>query len=197
MVTPFCLCRLPMSLPEARSGEFIETKKCLRSMRTIQSITFFALILLIPSLFSCDHGLDPEAESSLPGIDGTVTVVDDWTSDSAIRGIYVVVFKSIPQDSADAVNQFFSGAIKFVELTPPHESVYSYSFDLDPGTYQLVACIGVRGDLFFNVANWVLTGIYTVTNNPFDPSPVTISESERITNIDMMASVRYTLPLPF
>lgn len=166
-------------------------------MRNIKFISLFTLILLIPLLFGCDHGLDPDAESSLPGIDGTVTVIDDWASDSAIRGIYVVVFKSIPQDSADAVDQFFSGAIKFIELAPPFQSVYTYSIDLDPGTYQLVACIGVRGDLFFNVANWVLTGIYTETDNPFDPSPITIPESERITNIDMMVSVVYTLPLPF
>jgi hypothetical protein len=163
----------------------------------MKSICYNIVVLFILSLQGCEHGLDPGAESSRPGFGGAVTVIDDWTSGSDIRSMYVVVFKSIPVDSADAVNQFFSGGIQFIELTPPFQNEYTYSFDLDPGTYQLVACVGVRGDLFFNVANWVLTGIYTVTDNPFNPSPITIPETERISNIDMMASVIYTLPLPF
>lgn len=162
---------------------------------------FLFLIGIIPTFVfvnvSCDHGLDPQRDPLTPGFDGRVSFVDGWSDDSEVREVYVVVFKTIPKDSADAVNQFFLGNIRFTELTPPFQNEYNYSFDLAPGSYELVACVGILGDLFFDVSNWVLSGIYSETNNPFEPSKITIPDNNRLSSIDITASVIFTLPLPF
>jgi hypothetical protein len=152
---------------------------------------------LLVGIGACDHGLDPQPDVVKPGFDGTVTIVEGWADNSEIRQVYVVVFKTVPEDSADAVDQFFRGEIQFTGLEPPFQDEYSYSVDINSGTYELVVCIGVRGDQFLNVANWVLTGIYTETGNPFEPSMITVPENGRLPDIDMLASVIHTLPVPF
>lgn len=151
-------------------------------------------LLILPA---CDHGLDPEGEAIAPGIEGTVMLSEDWEPDSEVRELYVVVFQTIPQDSDDAINQFFQGKIKFEELTPPFQNEYSYSFNLDPGAYELVACVGIKGENFLDFSNWVLCGIYTETNNPLEPTSITITDDSRISGIDIQASVIYTIPLDF
>ncbi len=162
-------------------------------MKAIIIIAGVALLLLI----ACDHGLNPEAEDLTPGIDGAVILAEDWEEDSEVRELYVAVFQTIPQDADDAISQFFQGRIKFTELIPPFQIEYSFSIDLDPGTYELIACVGIKSDNFFDFESWVLSGVYTETNNPLEPTPVTIEENGRVTDIDIQASVVYTIPLDF
>lgn len=152
---------------------------------------------LLVMIAGCDHGLKPEEDIFLSGFDGTVTLVEGWPEDSEVRMLYVFVFENIPLDSSDAVNQFFQGKIHFDELIPPFQNEYDYSFDIAPGSYELVACIGVRGANFFDLSTWVLSGIFTETGNPLEPSPVTILSDERRSHVDIHASVIHPLPLPF
>lgn len=161
--------------------------------KTMKIFIFFILLFQI----ACDHGLDPERDPVKPGFDGTVTLIDGWPENSEIRMVFVVVFQSIPEDSEDAVNQFFQGRIRYTELEPPFQSEYQYSIDLDPGIYELVVCIGVKGNQIFNLEDWTLCGVYTETNNPFEPSPIHVPEDDRLSNIDIQGSVTETLPIPF
>ncbi len=158
----------------------------------LQLYTCIAAFLLL--LTSCDHGLDPGFTS---GFDGTVTIVDGWSEDSEILQVYVVVFKRIPEDIDDAFEQFSEGTIRFTQLTPPFQDEYTYSINIDPGIYELVVCIGVEGTQFLNVDDWVLSGIYTETNNPFEYASINIPENERLANVDITASVIHTLPIEF
>ena len=167
------------------------------NMRRLLYFLYPIAVLLLLQFASCDHGLDPARETVRPGFDGTVTFAEEWSEESGVLEVYVVVFKDIPKDSADAVNQFFIGNIRFRELTPPYLDAYYYSFDIDPGTYELTICVGVRGTQFFDLSNWVLSGVYSETNNPFNPSALIIPDEERVANVDISASVVHTLPLPF
>ncbi len=161
---------------------------------------FYLLYILAPFLLlltGCDHGLNPDEDVFESGFDGSVTLAEGWPEDSEVRLLYIFVFESIPLDSADAVNQFFQGKIHFDELRPPFQNEYTYSFTIDPGVYELVACIGIRGDNFFDLSTWMLSGIYTESGNPLEPSPVTILPDERRTEVNIQASVINPLPLPF
>ncbi len=162
---------------------------------------YFFLVCIVGAILlivaGCDHGLNPEEDIFDSGFDGTVTLVEEWPEDSEVRMLYIFVFETIPLDSADAVNQFFQGKIHFDELRPPFQNEYTYSFNIDPGVYELVACIGIRGDNFFDLSTWMLSGIFTETDNPLEPTPVTVSPDERRSDVNIQASVIHPLPLPF
>jgi len=163
-------------------------------------ILFFVCLLLgsvILVFVACDHGLNPEEDELIPGIDGRVTLSEPWEQTNDIQELYIVIFKSIPQDSDEAISQFLRGEIKLHQLTPSYQQEYTYSINLDPGEYEVTACVGIKGDNLFDVSNWVLSGVYTETNNPLNPTMITITEGSRLPDIDIQASVIYTIPLTF
>jgi hypothetical protein len=150
--------------------------------------------LLTLALIACDNGLDPEIDIK-PGIDGTVTLEGGWPETSEIREAYVIVFKNVPEDSADAVSQFLAGNIIVSQLTPPFQETYAFSIDLEPATYELTVCVGIKGNQFLNLSTWVLAGIYSETNSIFAPSAIVVPPGERVGDIHLNASV--ISPLPF
>lgn len=154
--------------------------------------SFYILTLTLFVFFSCDHGLDPDFN---PGFEGTVTIIDGWAEDSEVRQMYVAVFKRIPVDMDDAYNQFLAGDVRYTGLTPPFLDEYGYSFNIDPGIYELLICIGVEGEQFLNVEDWVIAGIYSDTENPAGFAPVEVPDDERLEGVDINASVIDTIPI--
>lgn len=156
----------------------------------------FPLLLLV-FIIACDHGLNPEADTVVPGFDGMVVLAEGWSRDSEIGRLYIVVFKTIPPSVDEIFPMVSRGEIVFKELTPPFQGQYEYSFDIDPGVYEMVACVGLKGDLIFDLSSWVLAGLYAESENPEQAQPITVPNNDRLHGVNISASVVSPLPLPF
>jgi hypothetical protein len=167
------------------------------SVKHISAVLLLSAALAAMLILSagCDKGLDPEDVQ--PGIDGTVVFNGGWSQDSGVHETYVIVFRNMPQDSASAYAEFLQGNVHFHQLTPSFRDSYEFHIDLDPGTYEVLLCVGIAGDNFFDLSNWILAGVYTVSGDPFQPAAVTVPEGERAGGVDITASVTAPLPLPF
>ncbi len=155
------------------------------------------LALGISFLIGCDHGLDPEQDSTTPGIDGIAHILEPWPDTLGVGEVYIIAFRDIPVDSASAFQQFLAGGIGFTGPFQPGDAEYPFSLDLAPGRYAYLSCVGLRGANLLSISSWLVMGVYTASGSSGTPEPLDISEDGRLRDIEITIRFSSLPPQPF
>ncbi|GIV46032.1 MAG: hypothetical protein KatS3mg036_0850 [Ignavibacterium sp.] len=152
-----------------------------------------AVLILIFSLLSCDHGISPLAEQpEVSGFEGTIYFVSPWPD--SIKRTYLVVFKNPllqPSDFVITNLKYLSNEIPF--------GVQSYKFSsldsaiipvspgpFEPGEYAYVAVAHQTTDeLSLARKDWFVSGIYYSNNDTTKPGVLVIQENKMTRNVNI------------
>ncbi|BDQ02492.1 hypothetical protein [Ignavibacterium sp.] len=163
-----------------------------------------AVLILIFSLLSCDHGISPLAEQpEVSGFEGTIYFVSPWPD--SIKRTYLVVFKNPllqPSDFVITNLKYLSNEIPF--------GVQSYKFSsldsaiipvspgpFEPGEYAYVAVAHQTTDeLSLARKDWFVSGIYYTNNDTTKPGVLVIEENKITRNVNIRVDFNKLPPQP-
>lgn len=163
-----------------------------------------AVLILIFSLLSCDHGISPLAEQpEVSGFEGTIYFVSPWPD--SIKRTYLVVFKNPllqPSDFVITNLKYLSNEIPF--------GVQSYKFSsldsaiipvspgpFEPGEYAYVAVAHQTTDeLSLARKDWFVSGIYYSNNDTTKPGVLVIEENKITRNVNIRVDFNKLPPQP-
>lgn len=138
------------------------------------------LLLLVFSLWSCDHGLGPDDSKVLPtvtGISGTIYYAN-WPDASNLYDLRLVVFNNFPPpDILNAVvnNQATVYPPLGADALPFFVDSTEYTLPLPAGTYDYVVVAQQFGPLI--TTDWLAAGQYDVTPDSLPTAIEVITDS--------------------
>ena len=152
-------------------------------------IKFFALLLCLVVVCTCDHGLNPEnigPEIQLTGISGTITF-QNWPPADSLYNLRIVAFTVFPPQSI--VNELIEGtayaypAIFDTAHVPYNVDSFDYVFELLPGIYEYICVAQQYGPWLYT--DWRAVGQYDLDSATPEPSAVEVIQDSLLENINI------------
>ncbi len=162
-------------------------------MKLAMKKLYYLLFIIIATLVSCDGGLEPPAQVSKSYLKGTIYFKSSWPQIDSLKDLRVVAFKSYPPK--DILTEVVSGNAIFTQETLPFNvdsSNFSIEFSQTPLEFKYIAVAWQFGGLL----DWKAIGVYSLDNNPNNPSPIKI-ETGKTYNISINADFINLPPQPF
>lgn len=156
--------------------------------------SLFFLILIA----SCQEGLQPPPAEQKSFIGGQITFVggsDNWPSDDSVLAVRVVAFKDYPPK--DIMTELLSGNAYFtMESLPLFVDTASFSIEI-PETPVVFEYIAVALQYTEELTSQLAIGVYTLSGNKSEPSPVQLQTGEKRNDIDIEVDFDDLPPQPF
>jgi len=164
----------------------------------IISKILLGIFLILPILYSCQEGLEPPPTEDRSYIGGKITFIggnDSWPSADSVHAVRVVAFKDYPPK--DILTELLTGNAYFtMESLPFFVDTASFSIEI-PETPVVFEYIAVALQYTNELTSQLAIGVYTLSGDKLQPSPVELNKGQRITNIDIEVDFNDLPPQPF
>ena len=129
------------------------------------------LILLIPLLAACDHGLEPGEFSGTGSISGTVFYTGKWPSPDSLQDLRFVALRFIPKDTSD-----FLQLNRMAISAGLQRNVDVDSFLVEEAEAGLYLYSGIAQQFESNLLSWRPVGLFEENDGFFSVAPGKTSE---------------------
>ncbi len=145
-------------------------------------------------LSACDHGLTPDVPVQ-PGFGGTIRVVSAWPPADSVVMLIVVAFRDYPPKNI--LEEVLANRAVFSEALVKNATTQRYRIEKDAlaGSFAYVAVAWQHGPRI--EADWRAAGVYTLTGDPNQPAPITITPGRFIDGVDITVDFDHLPPQPF
>jgi hypothetical protein len=156
----------------------------------------FLVIILLAS--SCQEGLEPPPPEGRSFIEGNITFVggsENWPSEDSVYAVRVVAFKNYPPQ--DIMTELLTGNAYFTLESLPffvESATFSIEITETPVVFEYIA---VALQYTNELTSQLAIGVYTLSGNKAEPSPIELNKGEIINNIDIEVDFNDLPPQPF
>lgn len=164
-------------------------------------ISFF-LITLLCLIVSCDHGLEPPAETTrLTGFSGQILYRGTWPPNVQLNKLIASKVYRRFRDINEIVSLvMYTDSIKIYPVgllssLPVNVDTTQYQFELPAGEYLYIAVVQAHDDIA-NPQNWKIVGVYS-DNVDRSPKSLVITENHMHKDIDIEVDFDNLPPQPF
>ncbi len=162
------------------------------------SLKLIFLGLLFVFLASCQEGLEPPSPDEKSFIGGQITFVggsENWPPEDSVFAVRVVAFKDYPPK--DIMTELLSGNAYFtMESLPFYVDNANYSIEITD-TPVTIEYIAVALQFTDAITSQIAIGVYTVTGDRSQPTPVEILRGQTINDLDIEVDFDNLPPQPF
>lgn len=155
-------------------------------------------VFLIFLFASCQEGLEPPPAEQKSFIAGKITFAggsENWPQEDSVHAVRVVAFKDYPPK--DIMTELLTGNAYFtMESLPLFVDTASFSLEI-PDTPVVFEYIAVALQYTEQITSQLAIGVYTVTGDKSEPSPVELQTGERRNDIDIEVDFDDLPPQPF